>query len=145
MEEHKYDYKTECNSVLRFLLDKTVNSEGRITSSTEFGNFVSNLSFQHGIAGLLFPLNKLYPPEQYYLQLANVTAKKLIENYDTLEEIDFALGKSGVLLSLIKYYQFTNDNTLKIFIHNSIGEIYHYFLQRDTAKESILDYSFAHG
>lgn len=25
------------------------------------------------------------------------------------------------------------------------GEIYHYFLQRDTAKESILDYSFAHG
>ncbi|HEU6838365.1 TPA: lanthionine synthetase [Streptococcus pneumoniae] len=163
-----------------------------MTSSTEFGNFVSNLSFQHGIAGLLFPLNKLYPPEldskilsiikkavtirtthtyeyqysllsgdagylwlllhlfsisknQYYLQLANVTAKKLIENYDTLEEIDFALGKSGVLLSLIKYYQFTNDNTLKIFIHNSIGEIYHYFLQRDTAKESILDYSFAHG
>ncbi|WP_257640474.1 hypothetical protein, partial [Streptococcus pneumoniae] len=57
---------------------------------------------------------------QYYLQLANVTAKKLIENYDTLEEIDFALGKSGVLLSLIKYYQFTNDNTLKTFIHNSI-------------------------
>lgn len=61
IEEHKYDYKTECNSVLQFLLDKTVNSEGRITSSTEFGNFVSNLSFQHGIAGLLFPLNKLYP------------------------------------------------------------------------------------
>ncbi|BDS70836.1 hypothetical protein TKY113292_03910 [Streptococcus pneumoniae] len=60
---------------------------------------------------------------QYYLQLANVTSKKLIENYDTLEEIDFALRKSGVLLSLIKYYQFTNDNTLKIFIHNSIGEI----------------------
>ncbi|TVX41465.1 lanthionine synthetase, partial [Streptococcus pneumoniae] len=25
------------------------------------------------------------------------------------------------------------------------GEIYHYFLHRDTAKESILDYSFPHG
>ena len=67
------------------------------------------------------------------------------ENYDTLEQIDFALGTSGVLLSLIKYYQFTNDKTLKTFINNSIGEIYHYFLQRDTAKETILDYSFAHG
>lgn len=82
-------------------------------------------SLLFGDSGYLWLLLHLFSisKNQYYLQLANVTAKKLIENYDTLEEIDFALGKSGVLLSLIKYYQFTNDNTLKIFIHNSIGEI----------------------
>ncbi|HGR3528222.1 TPA: lanthionine synthetase LanC family protein [Streptococcus pneumoniae] len=79
-------------------------------------------SLLFGDAGYLWLLLHLFSisKNQYYLQLANVTAKKLIENYDTLEEIDFALGKSGVLLPLIKYYQFTNDNTLKTFIHNSI-------------------------
>lgn len=79
-------------------------------------------SLLFGDAGYLWLLLHLFSisKNQYYLQLANVTSKKLIENYDTLEEIDFALGKSGVLLSLIKYYQFTNDNTLKTFIHNSI-------------------------
>ncbi|VPO87493.1 lantibiotic modifying enzyme [Streptococcus pneumoniae] len=98
IEEHKYDYKTECNSVLRFLLDKTVNSEGRITSSTEFGNFVSNLSFQHGIAGLLFPLNKLYHPELDSKILSIIKKAVTIRTSHTYEyQYSLLFGGAGYL------------------------------------------------
>ncbi|HGQ6357667.1 TPA: lanthionine synthetase LanC family protein [Streptococcus pneumoniae] len=108
-------YPPELDSKILSIIKKAVTI--RTTHTYEY-----QYSLLFGDAGYLWLLLHLFSisKNQYYLQLANVTAKKLIENYDTLEEIDFALGKSGVLLSLIKYYQFTNDNTLKTFIHNSI-------------------------
>lgn len=184
-----YNFNSECYNMVIYLLSQAVNSKGRISKSTEFGEFVNPLSFQHGLSGLLIHLKQfslcgfkgkieelLYKTDEYSdqnsyyqsnsllfgksgylwaildlptdlnkLHLADKISKKLMTDYIDLEDIDFALGKSGVLLALMKYQLVTGDYSVEKFIRNKITEIFDYFLKREADKKLIMDYSFAHG
>ncbi|CRH90956.1 Lantibiotic modifying enzyme [Chlamydia trachomatis] len=185
----KYQLDIESDKIISHLLSSPINDSGRLTKSNEFGEFVSPVSFQHGIGGILIyiarlsklqkhseikkwclKLNKedrriflhrysllfgkagylwgildLYEKnnDEYLYMISTNTVEKIISNYPALNEVDFALGKAGVLLVTMKYYSLFPDSKIELFIKHNITEL-------SEKLASILiqenpEMSFAHG
>ncbi|CAG5927720.1 lantibiotic modifying enzyme [Streptococcus pneumoniae] len=63
--------------------------------------------------------------------------------YDNISNLDFALGKSGILLSLMKYCTIFDDKKLANFIKNNINDAYSLLESEDNGD--IYSNNFAHG
>lgn len=181
----------EKRKIITYLLKQQIKETGRITPSTAFGEYVSPVSFQHGLSGqiffivnntnkeslqpirewvstvmpiidsqqfkynqsllfgnggFLFSLLLLYEKtkDTYYLKCSEKIANQIIKNYDKEHCNDFALGKSGMLLSLLKYAIITKNPRICQFIYNKITPLSHALENRKSFCK-LVDYSFAHG
>ncbi|HFR3901208.1 TPA: hypothetical protein ACHVH6_002363, partial [Streptococcus suis] len=60
------------------------------------------------------------------------------------EEIDFALGSAGILLTLIKYSSIFKDKIVKQFVEDNINRLADFIEQFDINERfDVLSYSFA--
>lgn len=184
----QYNFKTEAENIYSYLLSQSQDKFGRIHQSNEFGEFISPMSFQHGMGGILFFINKFsktkndivqkwlmelakYNPdkflhgysllfgeagylwaildryeetnEQYLYNISQSLVNKIIEKYHSVNEMDFALGKAGLMLTLLKYYSVFDENEIREFIIDNIEELIS-VLDVDNFK-NIYEVSFAHG
>ena len=66
----KYDLNCESAYIVSYLLTKQMDKEGRIINSNEFGEYVSSLSFQHGLGVWVryIKVVNIYMLTLYYLE-----------------------------------------------------------------------------
>lgn len=185
-----YDFHKEIIEITNDLLNRTVDKHGRIAKSSEFGEFISPLSIQHGLAGYIVMINKFYhgrsekiknlitqvnevnnllAPFEYensllfgrsgylwslittfetstdpdYLFFCEQIVQNLMEQYKNEKCVDFALGKAGILLSLMKYSSVIEDVQVDLFIKENIEEIFNSF--STISVNNLMEYAFAHG
>ncbi len=187
----------ENEKLINYLLSLNMNRESRILKSNEFGEFVSPVSFQHGLSGYLFYLSHMRdiydngriiewlisegnqnkgnvylngcsilfgssgylwvllefykkitsnnPSRELIIDKIRDIYKDLMSSYQKVEVFDFALGKSGILLSLMKYCINFNDVDSMKFIREKIEELYSYFVDEIRNVNSLKECNFAHG
>lgn len=111
----------------------------------EATNFLHGYSLLFGEAGLLFGILDRYEKtkERYLIDISKRLVKHLMQGYGNIDSLDFALGRSGILLSLIKYYTIFPDKDLGEFIKNKINDVYS--LLESDRDEDIYFNNFAHG
>lgn len=103
-----------------YLGKKSIEKKGRLLESTEFGEFVSPLSFQHGLAGqIYFILHTINKNELSFIcdwvdSSLSYVRHKTFEYGETL-----LFGKAGFLWSLLDVYQKTDDKKL----YNTLREL----------------------
>lgn len=108
--------------------------------------YIYNYSLLFGDSGYLYSLINLFleTKDAFYLELINLYTKNIISNYYKIDEFDFALGRLGMLLPLMKIYRYGIDLdkniNLEKFLNNSIKE----FLTKDF-KFEFDNMGFAHG
>ncbi|MGT2716347.1 class III lanthionine synthetase LanKC N-terminal domain-containing protein [Streptococcus respiraculi] len=187
------DFEKEAHKVIEYLLMQNIHKKGRIAKSSEFGEFVNPISFQHGMSGYikfiatinqfsnlshlkkwiqhiesnkthndylyknsllfgesgyLWSVIDLYieTQDKYYELISRDIAHRIVINFDSSTEVDFALGLSGIIHALIKYSIFFRDLEIENFIKNNIS-ILSEFIQKseNDGKVDNLRHSFAHG
>ena len=111
----------------------------------EASSYLHGSSLLFGEAGLLFGILDRYEKtkEIYLIDISKRIVDNLMKIYDNISNFDFAIGKSGILLSLMKYYTIFNDKDLGEFIKIRINDLY--VLLDSDKKEGIYFYNFAHG
>lgn len=184
------NFHEELAVIIDGLLERTVDKRGRIAKSSEFGEFVSPQSMQHGLAGYLIMTNRVQeektekirnlisrveevisvlPPSGYensllfgragylwsmlelfqtssaiyYRSICEHISQTLMESYHSEQHVDFALGKAGILLSLMKYASIIEDERIDLFIKENIQEIFQSF--STTTANTLIEFGFAHG
>lgn len=195
--DSSFNLQIENETLINYLLSLNMNRESRILNSNEFGEFVSPISFQHGLSGYLFYLSHMRdisengriiewiisegnqnkgnvylngcsilfgssgylwvllefykkitsnnPSRELIIDKIRDIYKDLISSYQKVEVFDFALGKSGILLSLMKYCINFNDVDSMEFIREKIEELYLYFVDEIRNVNSLKECNFAHG
>lgn len=185
------DFDSEFNQIKKYILNQHLNVNSRLLPTSEFGEFVSPLSFQHGLsgylqvmtndsnsdnkivlkwnkevnslihksymnddsllfgrAGYLWVIIDLYKKTsfKFYKNLALEVCSQLQANYMKVALWDFSLGKTGILLALIRCYSVTGDVTLSAFISKQVEKIVDFFVTNISSTSLRQDdYGFAHG
>ena len=114
--------------------------------------YLNGYSILFGSSGYLWALLEFYkkfasnnPSRELIIDKTREIYKDLISNYQKVEVFDFALGKSGVLLSIMKYCINFNDVDSMKFIREKIEELYLYFVEEIQNVNSLKECNFAHG
>lgn len=133
---NKYYVKEDENTVKEWLT-KLENYEA--------ANFLHGYSLLFGKAGFLFGILDRYEKtkERYLIDISKRLVDHLMRVYDNISNLDFALGKSGILLSLMKYCTIFDDKKLANFIKNNINDAYSLLESEDNGD--IYSNNFAHG
>ncbi|WP_280633423.1 lanthionine synthetase LanC family protein, partial [Streptococcus pneumoniae] len=114
--------------------------------------YLNGCSILFGSSGYLWVLLEFYkkitsnnPSRELIIDKIRDIYKDLISSYQKVEVFDFALGKSGILLSLMKYCINFNDVDSMEFIREKIEELYLYFVDEIRNVNSLKECNFAHG
>lgn len=102
--------KEEAERVAIFLVDSKLNADLRLTKSSDFGEFVSPLSFQHGLSGQIYFLLH-FLPEKKLSKIKNwiIDIKEYIEKHIFEYDNSLLFGKAGFLFSILELYTKTKD------------------------------------
>lgn len=111
----------------------------------EAANFLHGYSLLFGKAGFLFGILDRYEKtkERYLIDISKRLVDHLMRVYGNISNLDFALGRSGILLCLMKYCTIFDDKKLANFIKNNINDAYSLLESEDNGD--IYFNNFAHG
>ncbi|MDG4515319.1 lanthionine synthetase [Streptococcus suis] len=105
-------------------------------------------SLLFGQAGYAWSLIDLYleTGDEDYKLICKRLIQEIMISFLESEEIDFALGSAGILLTLIKYSSIFKDKIVKQFVEDNINRLADFIEQFDINERfDVLSYSFAHG
>ena len=138
-------FVTQCLSSSELKLVKQWVQKIEITRDSKSYLYQNSLYF--GASGFLWALILLFERtgDIFYKNKATTLVSEILLGYNDISEQDFVLGKAGVLLSLMRYYELEGTAYLEEFIHTAISELQEEIGQDFSQYNSLFDYSFAHG
>ena len=110
-------------------------------------SYLYQKSLYFGTSGFLWALILLFEKtgDIFYKNKATSLVNEILLDYDNIGKQDFVLGKAGVLLSLMRYYELEKTVYLEEFIHTAISNLEEEISKDFSQHNSLFDYSFAHG
>lgn len=123
----KYDLNCESAHIVSYLLTKQMDKEGRIINSNEFGEYVSSLSFQHGMAGYLKYIS--YSEGSQDLRQIKHWVRSLGAIHKSGQHIyaySLLFGEAGYLWAILDVYNRTND---EFYYHTSKKLVYNLMIK----------------